>query len=448
MTTEPRTKRRLGEGVVDEPRSLKPPRRVPKLSRLQTIGALFGLLGVVLVVQVAGALPPDEIRFNFGIGELAPSFGVNPPAVVLTIGLVYVVAALVTFAERWAGHYAAVGLLVATALIVPLLLVLSLTLSDPTQTNVLTLLVESLRLGTPIALGALAGLWCERSGVINIGIEGMMLAGAGIGFVVYTLVLGGAGGLGLFGAVLVAVAVGGLMAALHAMLCVTFKTDQIVSGVAINLLAIGLTSFLRREFLLPAGIGSAPTTPTIDIPLLSQIPVIGPPLFTGKPIFFSMFVLVLLTQIILFRSRWGLRVRSVGEKPHAAETQGLNVVKIRYQAVIVGGTLAGLGGAWFSLETVGGFDDVMTGGTGFIALAAMIFGKWRPWSAFGGAMLFGLANALGTRIQLLGVEVAGFPVPVQVMQALPYVVTIIVLAGAIGRAVPPASIGQPYEPSR
>ncbi|MEJ7742476.1 MAG: ABC transporter permease [Nocardioidaceae bacterium] len=145
---------------------------------------------------------------------------------------------------------------------------------------------------------------------------------------------------------------------------------------------------------------------------------------------------------------WGLRVRAVGEKPHAAETLGINVIRTRYQSVVLGGLIAGLAGAWFTLETVGSFEDLMTNGTGFIALAALIFGKWRPWPAFGGALLFGFSSALGSRIQLLGVEVSGFPVPSQFLQALPYVVTIVVLAGAIGRAVPPAADGVPYEPSR
>jgi len=181
---------------------------------------------------------------------------------------------------------------------------------------------------------------------------------------------------------------------------------------------------------------------------LSSIPVVGQTLFTGKPIFFVMFIIFGLTRLTLFRTPWGLRVRAVGEKPHAAETLGINVIRTRYQSVILGGLIAGLAGAWFTLETVGSFEDLMTNGTGFIALAALIFGKWRPWPAFGGALLFGFSSALGSRIQLLGVEVSGFPVPSQFLQALPYVVTIVVLAGAIGRAVPPAADGVPFEPSR
>lgn len=422
-------------------------RGLTRLSRLQTLGLLFGFLGIYLVADAAGSLPDDDVTFALGLGDAAPTFTFDPPNVVLGIGVLFVLAALVALADRWTRHYAGVALVVASILFVPLVLVSALALSSSTQTNLLPLLVESLRLGTPIALGALAGLWCERSGVVNIGIEGMMLTGAGVGFVVYAVTAGGQGGPWLYGSVVVAVAVGGLMAALHAVLSVTFRTDQIISGVAINLLAIGLTSFLRRQVLLPSGVSSAFTLPQIDLPLLSSIPLVGSQLFTGKPIFFSMFVIFVLTRLVLFGTAWGLRVRSVGENPHAAETLGIDVIKTRYQAVILGGLIAGLAGAWFSLETVGNFDNLMTNGKGFIALAALIFGKWRPWSAFGGAMLFGFAEALGTRIQFLNVDVGGFPVPSQFLQVLPFVVTIVVLAGAIGRAVPPAAVGVPYERS-
>jgi simple sugar transport system permease protein len=426
----------------------RPSRHRWRLSHLQTLGLLFGFLGVVLVAQVAGALPTDDITFVIGLGAEAPRLTLDPPNAVLAIGVLFVIAALVALADRWTGRYAAVALITGAVLFVPLVLISALALSASPQTNLLPLLVESLRLGTPIALGGLSGLWCERAGVVNIGIEGMMLAAAGVGFITYAAFSAGQGGPWLWTGVLVAVATGGVMALLHAVLSVTFRTDQIVSGVAINLLAIGLTAFLRREVLLESGVGAATTLPVIRIPLLADIPVVGQQLFSGRPIFFSMFVIYVLTTVVLFRTPWGLRVRSVGENPHAAETLGINVIKVRYQAVILGGLVAGLGGAWFSLETVGTFDNLMTNGTGFIALAAMIFGKWRPWGTFGGAMLFGFAAALGTRIQLLNVEVGGFPVPSQFLQVLPYVVTIVVLAGAIGRAIPPAADGIPYERSR
>jgi ABC-type uncharacterized transport system permease subunit len=429
-------------------RALSRARGLTKLSRLQTLGIFFGLLGVTLIARVVGALPSDDVTFAFGLGDLAPTIALDPPNTVLAIGILFVVAALVALLDRWTGRYAGVALVVASVLFVPLVLVCALALSTTTQTNVLPLVVESLRLGTPIALGALAGLWCERSGVVNIGIEGMMLTAAGVSFVTYAVLGGGQGGAWLWGAVVVAILVGGAMALVHAVLCVTFRTDQIVSGVAINLLAFGLTAFLRREVLLPTGVSSATTLPKFSLPLLSDIPVVGSFLFAGKPIFFTMFLVFVLTQVVLFRTAWGLRVRSVGENPGAADTLGIDVIKTRYQAVIVGGLIAGLAGAWFTLETVGGFDNGMTNGKGFIALAAMIFGKWRPWGAFGGAMLFGFSEALGSRIQFLNVELAGFPVPSQFLQVLPYVVTIIVLAGAIGRAIPPAADGVPYERPR
>ncbi|MGI8700339.1 MAG: ABC transporter permease [Nocardioidaceae bacterium] len=428
---------------------IAPNRDVPVRSsaRLQSLGLFFMLLGGALL-WISGNVPVEDATFVFGLGDLAPRLALDPPNAVLGIALLYFVAGGVALAHRWTGRYAGVALIGAAVLVVPLVLILSVALSNASRTNLLPLLTESLRLSTPIALGALAGLWCERAGVVNIGIEGMMLASAGVGFTFYALVAGAAGGPWLILAVLVSVAVGGLLGLLHAVLCVTFRTDQIISGVAINLLAIGVTSFLRRQVLLPLGVGTGVTLSAIEIPGLSSIPVVGQTLFVGKPIFFTMFVVVFLSRIALFRTPWGLRVRSVGEKPHAAETLGVNVVRTRYQSVVLGGLIAGLAGAWFTLETVGSFEDLMTNGTGFIALAALIFGKWRPWPAFGGALLFGFSSALGSRIQLLGVEVGGFPVPSQFLQALPYVVTIVVLAGAIGRAIPPAADGVPYRPSR
>lgn len=431
----------------DSDQAARPAPVRPRATRTNNLGIFFLMLGACLL-WVSGRVPLEDVTLVFGLGDLAPRLPVDPPNAVLAIGLLYLVAGTVALAKRWTGRYATVALVAAAVLFVPLVLILSVSLGTASQTNLLPLLTEALRLSTPIALGALAGLWCERAGVVNIGIEGMMLASAGVGFTFYAVAGGAAGGPWLIAAVLVSVAVGGLLGLLHAALCVTFRTDQIISGVAINLLAIGITSFLRRQVLLPLGVGTGVTLGAVEIPLLSSIPVVGEALFTGKPIFFSMFAIFVLTHLALFRTPWGLRVRAVGEKPHAAETLGISVIRTRYQSVVLGGLIAGLAGAWFTLETVGSFEDLMTNGTGFIALAALIFGKWRPWPAFGGALLFGFASALGSRIQLLGVEVSGFPVPSQFLQALPYVVTIVVLAGAIGRAVPPAADGVPYEPSR
>lgn len=421
---------------------------VLRLGRRQTLGILFGLLGVFLISYVASNLveadkgltfepPPDPLKLVF-----------SPRLTVTVIGIIFVLTAVATFFERRSVAIARGGLLLSSILFIPLIIVLGLALSTAPDTNVAQLLVESLRLGTPVALGAMAGLWCERSGVVNIGIEGMMLASAGMGFMTYALV-GDARGTGaLWLSVGVAVLTGGLIALLHAWLSVSFRVDQIISGVVINLLALGVTGFIRSEVIVPSGISTGVPTATIALPGLSEIPILGPQLFTNKPIFFMMFVIVATTWFVLFRTPFGLRVRSVGENPHAAETLGIDVIRIRYTAVIIGGLVAGLGGAWFSLESQAGFEDNMTNGAGFIALAALIFGKWRPSTAFAGAILFGFTRALGSRLQFLGVTIGDFGIPSEFWQSLPFVVTIIVVAGAVGKAIAPAADGVPFERSR
>jgi simple sugar transport system permease protein len=308
------------------------------------------------------------------------------------------------------------------------------------ETNMVSMLALSFRLGTPIVIGAMAGIWCERSGVVNIAIEGMMLTGAAFGFTAFTLISDSfPGQQGIWIGVAAAMLCGGLMALLHAWLSITFKTDQIISGTVINILALGLTSFIRDEILLENE-SARETLQTIDIPGLSKIPIIGEVFFVGKPIFFSMFILVLLTHVMLYYTRWGLRTRAVGENPHAADTVGIKVNRNRYINVIIGGLIAGLAGAWFSLETSGSFDENMTRGLGFIALAAMIFGKWTPIGAMGGGILFGFSRALESRFQTLSVDV-----PVELIRMTPYLVTMIVLAGLVGKAIAPKADGQPYE---
>jgi general nucleoside transport system permease protein len=287
---------------------------------------------------------------------------------------------------------------------------------------------------TPITLGALAGLCCERSGIINIGIEGLMLTAAFFGFMVgvYSHNLGVA----LLGAIAGSV----LLVALHAALTITLKVDQIISGTVINILAVGLTGYLNRQLFAtgaPAGLAALPPVP---IPLLADLPVVGPILFQQKPITLLAIVLVFVVQFALFRTTWGLRTRAVGEHPLAADTVGIDVIRLRYLNVLLSGVLAGLGGAYFTLESVPHFEPLMTNGAGFIALAAMIFGKWTPIGAWGAALLFGVAEAVPTAFQLQGITV-----PFQIVGLLPYVLTIVVVAGAVGRALPPAAIGVAYE---
>lgn len=286
---------------------------------------------------------------------------------------------------------------------------------------------------TPIALGAYAGLFSERSGVVNIGIEGMMLTAA------MAAAFASAYTGTLFWGLVAALISGALMAGLHAVLSIRFKMNQIISGTVINFLAWGLTGHLYQVYLVPPNWpGSVGTLQEIEIPLLSKIPYVGQIFFEQGPIVLVMLVLTVVIHYVIFYTPWGLRTRSVGEHPEAADTVGINVYLMRYANVIIGGTLAGLAGAWMTLEWIDNFTIRMTTGRGFIALAALIFGRWTPFGAFGAALLFGLANALQIRLQI------NFPqVPAEIFQMLPYVLTIIV--AALARPVPPAAVGQPYE---
>lgn len=421
---------------------------VRRLTRGHIVGLIFGVLGILLAAVVAPALTSDTRAFAFEAPPDPLQWEFNPGTLVATIGILYVVVGGLGFLPRRYSRVSLITQLVAAALAIPLILGISLALSSSPATNVTNLLDESLVLATPIALGAMTGLWSERSGIINIGIEGMMLGAAGVGFMTFA-VLGAASSTGwLWVAIVIAVLTGGLLASLHAVLSIRYQINQIVSGVVINLFALGLTGFLRSEVIVPTGNSKGASTVEFGIPLLSEIPIFGETIFQGRPLHFLMYAVVFFTWLVMFRTAWGLRVRSCGEQPHAAETLGINVIKIRYQAVILGGFIAGLAGAWFSMEAQSGFEDNMTNAAGFIALAAMIFGKWTPWGAFGGALLFGFARALGSRLQFLDVEVGDFSLPSEFFQTLPFLVTIIVVAGALGRAVAPAAEGQPYTPSK
>lgn len=408
------------------------------ISRRQVIAGFFLAMGLLIIVTYLPMLGAEEtLTTRLGFGTIPNPEGGRPlpiflevPTVLsmLLVGMLYAIAGGLGLFERFVR--AAVPLLwISAGLIVPAILIAA---AAGGQLNTQTMIAVSLQMCTPLALGALAGIYCERSGVINIAIEGMMLMGAAAGFTIF--VYSGNLWLGVAGAVLI----GGMMALLHGMLSITFATDQIISGTVINILALGITGYVRATFLIDRDVGRQ-TLPTLEIPFLQDIPFIGPILFENKPIFYLMILLVIGSHIVLFATSWGLRIRSVGENPRAADTVGINVYLTRYLSVFVGGCIAGLAGAWFSLETAGTFDDNMTSGKGFIALAAMIFGKWTPFGSFGGAMLFGFSEALGIRFQLLDV-----PVPVQFLQVLPYVTTMFVLAGLIGRAIPPAAIGKPY----
>lgn len=425
--------------TVAQPSTITTSGRRIRITRAQVFALLFILGAVGLIAFIMPRLPEGAMT--------TVVFGDNVPDVQFpTASYLYFVAGsfllgglfrLVPGSKALRGFQN--GWLIFNGVLIALT-VLVLTATNGSF-NMTQMLQSSFRLMTPIAIGAVAGIWCERSGVVNIAIEGMMLTGACMGFVTVALIAPYLESQqnALWIGVVIAVISGGLMALLHAWLAITFRIDQVVSGTVINILALGITSFLRREVLL-SNEASRETLNVIEIPLLSDIPVLGEVFFTGKPIYLTMFFLVIITHVILFYTKWGLRTRAVGENPHAADTLGINVYANRYINVVIGGMIAGLGGAWFSLEFIGAFDDNMIGGKGFIALAAMIFGKWTPFGAALGALLFGFAESLNLRFQI-----AGLPVPPQFIQMLPYILTIIVLAGLVGRAVAPKADGVPYK---
>lgn len=311
-----------------------------------------------------------------------------------------------------------------------------------------------LALATPLALGALCGVLNERSGVVNIGIEGIMLMAAFVGYLVGFALHNSIGsGAAITLGIIAAVATGAVIGLLHAWLSVTVRTDQIIAGTIINIAAFGVTGYLNRLIISPSGKGGAGIITPFALPhAVVTVPLVGPILamfFNQGPIAMSVVFIVIILQVLLFRSRWGLRTRAVGEHPKAADTVGINVFRQRYRNVISGCALAGLAGAYLTLESTGSFQNGMTGGRGFIALAAMIFGRWTPIGSFGGALLFGTATAIGVVVHVrpatgnLGVVLQG--IPSFWYAALPYLLTIVILAGVVGRSIPPAADGVPYE---
>ena len=300
--------------------------------------------------------------------------------------------------------------------------------------NMAGLIRSALVKAIPLTLGALSGILCERSGVVNIAIEGMMLTGA------FTAALVGSLTniwIGLFAAILS----GGVLAAVLAVLSIKYKTDQIISGTVITIFATGLTSFLSARFLQKyQELNNPGRFPIINIPVLSDIPFIGPIMFRHNMFIYATYVFLIVITIGLYYTRWGLRTRSVGEHPKAADTLGINVFRTRYISVILGGFMAGFGGAYFTLGSVGRFDEVMTAGRGFIGLAAMIFGNWNPFGSFSAGLLFGFFDALASKLSILKV-----PIPSEIMLMFPYIATMVILAGVVGRSQMPAADGQPYE---
>lgn len=318
--------------------------------------------------------------------------------------------------------------------------------------TVLQIIGSSIRLATPLLLACLAGLYSERAGIFDIGLEGKMLGSAFTAAAIAAVT--GSAWIGLLGGIGAALA----LSLIHGFASITLRGNQLISGVAINFLAAGLTALVGQRWFQMGGqtpqLGGGARFTTIDLPLsqtLGPVPIIGP-IYGGLISGHNVLVYVALAAVpvtwwVLYRTRFGLRLRAVGENPGAVDTAGVSVVRQRYAAVLICGLLTGVAGAYLSTAMAAGFVRDMTAGKGFIALAALIFANWRPWPALWACLLFGFLEAIGIRYQSIPLGEFG-TVPIQFMQALPYILTVVILAGFVGRAVPPKAGGQPYVKER
>ncbi|HUW13738.1 MAG TPA: ABC transporter permease [Anaerolineae bacterium] len=391
--------------------------------------------GGIIMLGAFGTQAGDQATFTDQV--LGTLFSLSSQPTLYLIGMMCLFMA----GLRLYRGFAALRAWFALALAVLAALAFLVWMSSGTTLNLPGMIQSTLTAATPLTLGAMCGLLCERSGIINIAIEGMMLFGAFAG-VAFAAIFDNLW-LGLIGASLI----GGVMAGVHAVLSIKYKVDQIIAGTVINILAVGTTRFLNLRVLEPAGLSTPGHFDVIRIPLLADIPIVGPILFENQPTTYLMLILLVAVNYVVFFTPWGLRMRACGEHPRAADTVGVNVNRMRYISVVIGGLIAGVGGAYFSLGQVGTFEDGMTRGQGFVALEAMIFGNWNPVGAFGAALLFGFANALQVKMQILQpvLPLINAPIPPEFLQMAPYILTIIVVAGVVGRVRPPAQEGKPYE---
>lgn len=396
------------------------------------------LIGIAALAALLAVLTPSgdsKIRISTSSDAIQiPIFAV--PGKVTAIVLALVVVGLAAYGVRLTRRGTKVPVwVVATAGALAFVALLLLLSAGKDQVVPITgLLAGTLLLGTPLVFGALSGVVCERVGIVNIAIEGQLLAGAFAAAIVASMA--GNAYVGLIAAPVAGVAVGALLA----FFSIRYQVNQIIVGVVLNVLVVGITSFLFSTVLSDnPNLNSRLGLPVLPIPLLSEIPVVGPVLFRQNLLVYLMFAIVIALQILIFRSRWGLRLRSVGEHPKAADTVGIDVNRTRWRNTLLGGAIAGLGGAFFTVASGLAFGKDMTAGNGFIALAAMILGRWSPKGAVVAALMFGLSKQLGQYIQQLQA-----PIPPQFLLMLPYIVTILAVAGFAGRVRAPAAEGVPY----
>lgn len=397
-------------------------------------GAIIIVLGLLVLWFLALNVPADQVSTYRFTGGGDP---IQLPEVKLPTSTTNLVLSLLLIGF---GLYHLVRGLTNSAVLFGsvslLLLAIFLTWSIRGASLNLTGLAESTLIrSVPFLLGALSGIMCERSGIINIAIEGMMLTAAFVSVIVASVTDS------LWLGLISGLVSGALIAGVHAVFSIRFKVDQIISGTIINIFAAGLTTYLNLRWLTPIhSLNNSGTFGKIAIPFLSDIPILGVILFDQNIMVYAALVLMFFVHFLLFSTRWGLRTRAVGEHPKAADTLGVNVFQIRYINVVFAGVLAALAGCFLTLGSVGRFDKLMSNGRGFIALAAMIFGNWNPFGAFGASLLFGFMDSLQLKLQILTSVI-----PSEFLLMAPYLATMIVLAGVVGRVRPPAAEGIPYE---
>ncbi|MGI6259118.1 MAG: ABC transporter permease [Anaerolineaceae bacterium] len=413
-------------------------KQITEVSKPRRYGMAIVEIGIALLIFFAFALKiAPDVKTNFVMTPGGITQGTMQDVILpsrLTLLILAALALIIGLVQLFKGFQKQTNLMVG---ITGFLLIMSFLVWQGAgkSLNLGGMLNSAVLLAVPITLAAFAGILSERCGIVNIAIEGMMLfaamTGTIIGSLTDSLILG------VLGAIVGALA----LAAIHAMLSIKYKINQTISGTVINIFSAGITAYVSQKFLqVNEAINTPPLFSRVPIPVLADIPFLGPILFNTNVFVYLLMIILVILQFALFSTRWGLRLRSVGEHPKAADTLGINVNRLRWMGVLLSGAIAGLAGAFFTLGSVGRFEEGMTAGKGFIGIAAMIFGNWNPIGSLGAGLLFGFADAIGSKLSILGSGI-----PTQFMAMAPYLITMIVLAGFIGKGQAPAAAGEPYD---
>ncbi len=413
-------------------------KQITEVSKPRRYGMAIVEIGIALLIFFAFALKiAPDVKTNFVMTPGGITQGTMQDVILpsrLTLLILAALALIIGLVQLFKGFQKQTNLMVG---ITGFLLIMSFLVWQGAgkSLNLGGMLNSAVLLAVPITLAAFAGILSERCGIVNIAIEGMMLfaamTGTIIGSLTDSLILG------VLGAIAGALA----LAAFHAMLSIKYKINQTISGTVINIFSAGITAYVSQKFLqVNEAINTPPLFSRVPIPVLADIPFLGPILFNTNVFVYLLMIILVILQFALFSTRWGLRLRSVGEHPKAADTLGINVNRLRWMGVLLSGAISGLAGAFFTLGSVGRFEEGMTAGKGFIGIAAMIFGNWNPIGSLGAGLLFGFADAIGSKLSILGSGI-----PTQFMAMAPYLITMIVLAGFIGKGQAPAAAGEPYD---